>query len=240
MLRVLPGLILAGLILVIGLTLAGGFGSTTAGQVANVAARSGTYTRSSKATAAQKSPKRARTATAARTNSARSLIGASSEEIGKAALDFTLERFSARGPSQVLLVRPVTLEELPALGLDTTEPSCVGMQLALVILKGDYDVSNVPHVGEIPNATTRVAYLGYVWDLRVNSPMLIEPSVRGGRFRSALNDPSLPDDNPGYKPPTAQPGVTFIPAPTMPKASNLPPCDYGPNVSKTQPPAALP
>jgi hypothetical protein len=68
----------------------------------------------------------------------------------------------------------------------------------LVILKGDFDISNMPGAGNIPKSNWhwRVGYIAYVMDLKAGLPTLTVSSPQGGLFRKALNNPNLPDDLP--------------------------------------------
>jgi hypothetical protein len=94
------------------------------------------------------------------------------------------------------------LADLPALGL--TEIGFAGdvPPLMLVIVHGDIDITQTQTASLVVPAMRRprVKYIAYVFDLRAGVPTLMETSIRGGKFRRALNDPSLPDDIPLVSP----------------------------------------
>jgi hypothetical protein len=150
-------------------------------------------------------------------SSAPSLIGASPQAVGQVAIAVTMSRFpSLSGTPQLTLARPVTPDDLTAMGLPSedysycTEPPA----LMLVIVKGDFDMTSMG--GPIPaTAHPRATYVVYIFDLRAGVPITVTYSPNGGRLRRALNDPSLPDD------------------PTAPAAT-------GPTVKSVLPPLATP
>jgi hypothetical protein len=127
---------------------------------------------------------------------------------------------------EVVLVRSVTAADIAALGIANIsfdggeEPP-----LMLVIVKGDFDVSSL-------SGAKRAKYIGYAFDLRAGGPALVASSVKGGRFRQALNDPSLPDD-PTTEPDTGQGASADLMPTAIPSLTKLP---YG----ATAAPAALP
>lgn len=65
--------------------------------------------------------------------------------------------------------------------------------LTLVILKGNFDVSQAA-LGSSVIGYGEVLYVSYVFDHWLAAHMLFPTSVTGGRFRIALNDPTLPMD----------------------------------------------
>jgi hypothetical protein len=128
-----------------------------------------------------------------------SLVSALPTEIGQAAIDHTLAQFSIMsGSPQVLLTRSITVKDLPSLGLPKINFAALEPPLMLVILKGDFDISNLPGGGNIPKSNWhwRVGYIAYVMDLKAGLPTLTMGSPQGGIFRKALNNPNLPDDLP--------------------------------------------
>lgn len=158
---------------------------------------------------------------------------ASLEQVGQYVQQEAQGQLDAQGPSEVLLSRPVTYDEMPKLGL-----GCLGNSssieeppLVLVILKGDF-IWNLP--GD-SSPTGHFKYAVYVIDLWAPGAIYITGSRTGGLVKKALNDPSLPDepqhlptDCPARLPATAHygsemPGITFPttpPAPTpLPVAS---------------------
>lgn len=112
------------------------------------------------------------------------------------------------GPTQVRLVRPITREEVPQLGLgclaDTSgieEPPYM-----LVILQGNFDLSGMPGTGQRP-PDSRYHYAALIIDIWAASATAIRASRDGAHFREILNDPSLPVMTP--EPPRSCP--TYIP-----------------------------
>lgn len=120
------------------------------------------------------------------------LVNATSDEVAQAAKNYTVSNFKVvSGTPTVLLTRSVTKEDLPKLGLSTIAFGGEDPPLMLVALKGDFDVQNMPGGGSTP---WRVGYIVYVFDLKAGMPALISVSRLGGRFRTLLNDPTLPDE----------------------------------------------
>ncbi len=133
----------------------------------------------------------------------RPLVTASPEEVAQAALDYTCTHFRVlSGAPEVALIRRVVPEDIAALDLPapayhSSDPPL----MMLVILKGDFDVSNMPGIRPaVAPAEMRATYLGYVFNLRTGFPSLTLTSPRGGLFRRALNDPTLLDDAPRVTP----------------------------------------
>jgi hypothetical protein len=151
-----------------------------------------------------------------------SMLSASPEEIGNAAIEYTRQNLNIiSGTPQVVLNRSVTIPELPNLGLAAMSTPANPPPTWLVILKGDFDVSNLPG-GAGPMQQLKATYIAYVFDLRAGTPTLVQTSLTGGEFRKALNDPSLPDD---YKPVPQASKADQIPV--TPTVSPLNPLPYG-------------
>ena len=147
-----------------------------------------------------------------------SLLNAPVSEVAQASLDYTHDRFPNQGTDpKVVLNRFVRAADLPALGFEgiNFNPE---RPMALVILKGDFDVSSLAR----SNKRIQGAYIAYVFDLDTGVPTFIGTSRLGGNFRRALNDPTLPDDPTTV--PDANPGnVTMVPMPTpIPLTNQLP------------------
>ncbi len=122
------------------------------------------------------------------------LDGASPEQVGQYAQQYAQQRFDGRSPSQLLLSRPVTYEEIPELGF-----GCMGNASyienppwVLVILKGDFSLSSLP--GSAVLGDVRTPYVVMVFDVWAAEPTLITGSMTGGLVKKALNDPNLPDE----------------------------------------------
>jgi hypothetical protein len=140
-----------------------------------------------------------------------SLVNKSPEEIGQKAVAFAREHGTVRsGEPQVLLTRPVTFDQLTALGLGKHESETIEKPpLMMVILKGDFSPFPKPGAGEgaapgqSPSQTEadRITYVAYVYDLWGGIPIIIQESKDGGIFKKALNDPALPDV-PSLSPPS--------------------------------------
>ena len=127
----------------------------------------------------------------------RPLTAASPEEVGQVAIDYTRTRFNILSKEpQVVVARPVTTDDLLALGLPTDDYDPQDFPQMLVVLKGDFDVSNLFIGGKNSPDTwhKRVNYIAYVFDLRAGAPMLTQTSAKGGILRKLLNDPTLPND----------------------------------------------
>lgn len=141
-----------------------------------------------------------------------SMLDATPEEIGNAAIEYTRQNLEIlSGTPQILLNRLVTPTEAPDLvGLISIGYSLDSPPWRLVILKGDFDVSDLPGGLVGPNHRLKATYIAYIYDLRAGEPTLIETSLTGGIFRKALNDPTLPDDNP---PVTPDPSYLDVPIP---------------------------
>lgn len=126
---------------------------------------------------------------------AHSLVHATSMEIAQAALDYTNASYIVIDASPVVVFnKQINASKITALQIPCPaytpqdEPP-----LALVIIKGTFDGNSFGRPSEsmtIPN----IHYIGYVINLNTGSPSAIIPSINGGRFKMALNDPNIPDD----------------------------------------------
>lgn len=109
------------------------------------------------------------------------LIGATEEEINEAAIEYTYYRFKVlSGEPSVVLTMPVIKDELPSLGLSSIGFSGEEPPMTLVLLMGDFDISNIR--GWHQNSPLKVSFLVYVFDLNAGVPTLIEYSVNGDYF----------------------------------------------------------
>ncbi len=132
---------------------------------------------------------------ASRQGGTHSLVNASIEDVKKAALNYTRSRFQVMSKDITIpLARPVIKQELPNLGLPEIDFGGEDPPLALVVLKGEFDVRNMRHLVS-NNAPWRVKFILYVFDLKAGTPTLIGVSTDGSMFRDLLNDPSLPTYN---------------------------------------------
>jgi hypothetical protein len=169
---------------------------------------------------------------------AHSLEGATSEQIGQFALQYTKAHYNVlSGSPQVVLTKAVKKDDLPALGLDSINFASIEQPpLMLVIVKGD--LGGMQMLGGVIASVKdkwHFSYVAYVFDLKAAEPALQISSPHGGTFRKALNDFSLPDDNdttiatakPAFSQQQAvpQPALTSVP-------SNL---HYGDVVPTVQP-----
>jgi hypothetical protein len=158
------------------------------------------------------------------------LTDASTNEISQAAIDYTYYRFTVvSGSPEVLLVQSVTKNQIPSLGLSAIEFAGEEPPMALVAIKGDFDVSSLRAVG----SPLQVQYLIYIIDLKVGLPTLIEFSVDGSRFRDLLNDPSLPE----YNQPPSDPNEPMATPESETAAPKLP---YGSVVPTVESPKVAP
>ncbi|BAZ16303.1 hypothetical protein NIES4071_81790 [Calothrix sp. NIES-4071] len=140
---------------------------------------------------------------------ARSLVNASPSEVGKAAIGYTQARFNIlSGAPTVAFTRSITTAELPSTGLGEINFIALEPPLMLVVVKGDFDISNLIS-GRFDDLKprTKVKYIAYVFDLRAGIPSFISTGVQGEYFRRVLNDATLPDI----------PNKPITPAPSMPE-----------------------
>lgn len=144
----------------------------------------------------------------------RSLVGASAEEIAQVALDLTRRKGTIRsGTPQVLLVRSVIAAELPMLSLGGTNFGAREALLALVILKGDFDVNNIG-IGmpaAVPGQSAK--YIGYLFDLESGTPSSTFTSSNEDHFIQILTNPIFSTIRP----------IGSIPTSTLPTAGIAPP-----------------
>lgn len=103
----------------------------------------------------------------------------------------------SHGPMQVRLVRPITREEVPQLGLGCLadisgieEPPYI-----LVILQGDFDLRGIPRPEPLAPGTG-YQYSTLIIDVWAAEATAIRNSRNGAHFRQILNDPSLPEMTP--------------------------------------------
>ncbi|MBW4575999.1 MAG: hypothetical protein KME08_12025 [Aphanothece sp. CMT-3BRIN-NPC111] len=126
----------------------------------------------------------------------RPLINASAEEVGQSAIDYTRDQFTIlSGTPEVVLTRRMTAAEFSVTGLGQMGFGGGEPPIMLVVVKGDFDVSNFGRFRAFDSSSspTQVKYIGYVFDLRAGMPCLTATGLTGEYFRRALNDPSLPD-----------------------------------------------
>jgi hypothetical protein len=97
----------------------------------------------------------------------RSLAGATDEEVGRYAIEYTTTRFHILGgPPAVVLVRQITAADFPSLGLGGTIHVTRGNPtLKVVVLHGDFDVANLFPNLDPSRWHSRVAYLVYAFDV---------------------------------------------------------------------------
>jgi len=172
----------------------------------------------------------------------RSLTGALPQDVGQVAVEYTRARFKVNsGTPNVIVARKPTINDLSALGFSNEEYDPQDNPLMLVVLKGDFDVSNM-HRRYNAKRHKQVNYIAYLFDLRAGGPTFIQTSAKGGILRNLLNDPSLPDD------PVANPEALeelkkrnlpeAMPVPPEPRATQKLP--YGSTAPYVQPPRNLP
>jgi hypothetical protein len=131
------------------------------------------------------------------------------QDIANLALNYTKKKYTAKGTPQVLYSRTAKIADLPKLGFEPHPGTHPDHTFLVVILKGEFDMSNMPGLPPKEEASTwwQASYLGYVYnpDSKQVGPMMVAGSKTGGIFRQALNDPTLPDENPNKSP---QNGIT--------------------------------
>lgn len=125
----------------------------------------------------------------------RNLVSATSRQVGEFASELAASQLSPKGTTEVVLVRAITWEEAPELGLGCL-PDFASIEdppLALVILKGDLDLgSAVPGTAALPENKRRVQYVALVLDLWSAAWVYVNGSPTGEHFNKILNDPKLP------------------------------------------------
>lgn len=161
---------------------------------------------------------------------ARNLIGATPQEISRFAQQYAEHNLKLRGgTAQVLLNRSVKRQELATLGIGCLPSSSTveDPPLVLVILKGEFDFSSMLS-SQVGGAS--YSYVAYVFDTWSAQPAFLLGSRNGAQFRTALNDPTLPEggsDGPLVCP-TEAPRTTTLhygdvpPTPSMPSLSQTP------------------
>jgi len=160
------------------------------------------------------------------------LLNASAEDIKEAALKYTYTRFQVfNDDAAVILIRPVTKEQLPLPGLPEVDFGGEAPPLRLVALKGDFDVRGLRHpsAGDAP---WRVTYIVYLFDLKAGAPALTYVSPDGAGLGELLNDPSLPEKQ---EPPGSPEEGAATPVP--PPAHKLP---YGALEPSAPTPGSIP
>jgi hypothetical protein len=162
------------------------------------------------------------------------LLNASPGQVAQYAVKYTQTRFRVLSGSPVVrLARAVKTADLPTLGLPSLHFTCEEPPLMLVILQGDFDMRALRGNGTAAASLSRVAYIGYVSDLRAGMPSMTATSVTGSMFRTALADPTIPEATPLTPPPS---GVPAIPLPPKPESTAR--CAYGSVAPTVSPPRA--
>ncbi len=150
-----------------------------------------------------------------------SMVNAPMQDVADAALKSTATRFQVLSEQiAVPLARAVTKEELPLLGLPEIDFGGEDPPLALVVLKGEFDVRNL-RGGAASDTPWEVKFIAYVFDLKAGVPTLTLVSPDGSIFRDLLNDPSLPVAEPdvnrtGQPEEGVEPSVPVAPADKLP------------------------
>lgn len=125
---------------------------------------------------------------------ARNLIGATPQEISRFAQQYAEHNLKLRGgTAQVLLNRSVKRQDLATLGIGCLPSSSTieDPPLVLVILKGEFDFGSMP--GSQVAGGAPYTYIAYVFDTWSAQPTFLLGSRNGAQFRTALNDPTLPE-----------------------------------------------
>jgi hypothetical protein len=148
------------------------------------------------------------------------LLGLSEEHLRQYVLDFTASRFPSRtGAPELLLMRPVTFEDLRLLGFGAMQSAGQEAPMTLAILRGDFVVTRTAFPGGgilAPSARpTWANYLVFAFDMRMGGVTFlgVYPNILG--LRRALNDPGLPEDPSDNAP---------LPPPAPPRMSSACPC----------------
>ncbi len=169
-----------------------------------------------------------------------SLVNASMKDVTEAALKYTQTRFQVLSEHiAVPLARSVTKQELPSLGFPEIDFGGEDPPLALVVLKGEFDVQNLRH-GVASDTPWRVKFIAYVFDLKAGAPTLTLVSPDGSVFRDLLNDPSLPVAAPemnqtGQPEQGVEPAVPVAPPHKLPYGAMEPPVTIPSDVPPTEP-----
>jgi len=167
-----------------------------------------------------------------------SLVNAPMEDVTDAALKYTQTRFQVLSKQiTVPLARTVIKEDLPLSGLPQIDFGGEDPPLALVVLKGEFDVRNMGR-GAASDTPFKVKFIAYVFDLKAGIPTLILASVDGSMFRDLLNDPSLPlpaVNQSGRPEEGVEPPVPVAPAHKIPYGAMEPPVATPSDVAPTEP-----
>jgi hypothetical protein len=128
---------------------------------------------------------------------AKTLVGATPDQIGQYAIEYAQHQLRATGELQVMLSRPIADEDRPVLGLGCPPSKTIieDTPQSLVILKGDFDINGVMR-GDAGGFPWHFKYVAYIFDDWSASDTAFVFSRNGGRFRLALNDLTLSSDNP--------------------------------------------
>jgi hypothetical protein len=167
-----------------------------------------------------------------------SLVNASMQDVKEAALKYTQTRFQVLSEQvTVPLARTVIKEDLPLSGLPEDDFGGEDPPLALVVLKGEFDVRNLGR-GAASDTPFNVKFIAYVFDLKAGVPTLILASADGSMFRELLNDPSLPlpEVNQSGRPKEGvEPPVPVAPAHKIPYGAMEPPVATPSDAPPTEP-----
>lgn len=169
-----------------------------------------------------------------------SLVNASMKDVTEAALKHTQARFQVLSEQiTVPLARPVIKEDLPRSGLPEIDFGGEYPPLALVVLKGEFDVQNLRR-GAASDTPWNVKFIAYVFDLKAGVPTLTLVSHDGSIFRDLLNDPSLPLPRPevnqtGRPEEGVEPLLPVAPAHKIPYGAMEPPVEMPSDVPPTEP-----
>jgi hypothetical protein len=127
-----------------------------------------------------------------------SLIGSTSEEVEQYALRYVRQHLIVSGTPRVLLMSSIAQADRPSLGLGCPQAKLTIEEppQTLVILEGDFDVSNA-RSGLASKPPWHFSYVAYIFSQWSGHHVTFIYSRNGERFRVALNDPTLPSDGPG-------------------------------------------
>lgn len=123
-----------------------------------------------------------------------SLIDASDSEIVQAALAYARDRnMIAADDVEILFNQLITKSELADVRLGVGEFAGQTPPLQLIVFKGRFDFSNLPHSTQ--RAPGPFPYMAYVMDLNAGLPTTTIGSYDGAEFKQVLNDSSLSTQN---------------------------------------------
>jgi len=95
------------------------------------------------------------------------------------------------GTPEVVFVRQVSPADMAELGFgDWAHEEGCDIPLTVVIIKGDFDLSNMYGVAEGP---VPAIYYARIYDTRIGAELASYGAEDGSMVKGALNDPSLPD-----------------------------------------------